>query len=138
MARRAKTCHRDLRADKVLPTADGGVCVIDCEDSCPADPCQELGCVLLEFARADPGRVRALIQAYPGNRRPSDGEPARNPLPARLRRTRRGVDVCPALSLQDTVRFLREKKVTLVYDQTTGTLQAGTCGAAKTIAGKAS
>jgi site-specific DNA recombinase len=60
------------------------------------------------------------------------------PLPARRRRTRRGVDVRSALSPQNVVRFLRENEVTLVYDQTTGTLQAGTSGVAKTIAGKAS
>jgi Ser/Thr protein kinase RdoA (MazF antagonist) len=59
-----QTCHRDLWADNVLPTADGGVCVIDWENSGPADPSQELGCVLFEFARADPGRVRALAEAY--------------------------------------------------------------------------
>jgi aminoglycoside phosphotransferase (APT) family kinase protein len=59
-----RTCHRDLWADNVLPTADGGVCVIDWENSGPADPSQELGCVLFEFGRADPGRVRALTDAY--------------------------------------------------------------------------
>ena len=59
-----RTCHRDLWADNVLPTADGGVCVIDWENSGPADPNQELGCVLFEFARADPGRARALTSAY--------------------------------------------------------------------------
>jgi aminoglycoside phosphotransferase (APT) family kinase protein len=59
-----RTCHRDLWADNVLPTADGGVCVIDWENSGPADPNHELGCVLFEFARADPGRVRALTSAY--------------------------------------------------------------------------
>jgi Ser/Thr protein kinase RdoA (MazF antagonist) len=58
------TCHRDLWADNVLPTADGGVCVIDWENSGPADPSQELGCVLFEFARTDPGRARALTDAY--------------------------------------------------------------------------
>ena len=42
----------------------GGVCVIDWENSGPADPSQELGCVLFEFARADSGRVRALTEAY--------------------------------------------------------------------------
>ncbi len=41
-----QTCHRDLWADSVLPTGNGGVCVIDWEDSGPADPSQELGCVL--------------------------------------------------------------------------------------------
>lgn len=59
-----QTCHRDLWADNVLPTASGGVCVIDWENSGPADPSQELGCVLFEFGRADPGRVRALTDAY--------------------------------------------------------------------------
>jgi Ser/Thr protein kinase RdoA (MazF antagonist) len=59
-----QTCHRDLWADNVLPTAAGGVCVIDWENSGPADPNQELGCVLFEFARTDPGRVRALTGAY--------------------------------------------------------------------------
>jgi Ser/Thr protein kinase RdoA (MazF antagonist) len=59
-----QTCHRDLWADNVLPTANGGVCVIDWEDSGPADPSHELGCVLFEFARSDAGRVRALVGAY--------------------------------------------------------------------------
>jgi Ser/Thr protein kinase RdoA (MazF antagonist) len=61
---RLQTCHRDLWADNLLPTADGRVCVIDWENSGPADPDQELGCVLFEFARADAGRARALIDAY--------------------------------------------------------------------------
>jgi aminoglycoside phosphotransferase (APT) family kinase protein len=59
-----RTCHRDLWADNVLPTADGGVCVIDWENSGLADPSHELGCVLFEFARADSDRVRALTDAY--------------------------------------------------------------------------
>jgi len=59
-----QTCHRDLWADNVLPAADGGICVIDWENSGPADPSQELGCVLFEFARTDPGRARALAEAY--------------------------------------------------------------------------
>jgi Ser/Thr protein kinase RdoA (MazF antagonist) len=59
-----QTCHRDLWADNVLPTADGDVCVIDWENSGPADPSHELGCVLFEFARSDPGRARALTEAY--------------------------------------------------------------------------
>jgi thiamine kinase-like enzyme len=40
------------------------VCVIDWENSGPADPSQELGCVLFEFGRSDPGRARDLITAY--------------------------------------------------------------------------
>jgi Ser/Thr protein kinase RdoA (MazF antagonist) len=59
-----QTCHRDLWADNVLPTAQGGVCVIDWENSGPADPDQELACVLFEFGRSDPGRARALMSAY--------------------------------------------------------------------------
>ena len=59
-----RTCHRDLWADNVLPTPDGGVCVIDWEDSGPADPSQELGYVLFEFARGDSGRARTLTNAY--------------------------------------------------------------------------
>jgi aminoglycoside phosphotransferase (APT) family kinase protein len=59
-----RACHRDLWADNVLPTADGGLCVIDWENSGLADPNQELGCVLFEFGRTDPGRARALAEAY--------------------------------------------------------------------------
>ncbi|MDF2093345.1 phosphotransferase [Knoellia sp. 3-2P3] len=62
-----QTCHRDLWADNVLPTADGGLCVIDWENSGPADPSHELGCVLFEFARTDPDRVRTLLSAYRGS-----------------------------------------------------------------------
>ncbi len=62
--RTLRTCHRDLWADNLLPTAAGGVCVIDWENSGPADPRQELGCVLFEFGRSDPGRARALADAY--------------------------------------------------------------------------
>jgi aminoglycoside phosphotransferase (APT) family kinase protein len=59
-----RLCHRDLWADNLLPTADGDVCVIDWENSGPADPAQELGCVLFEFGRNDAGRARALTGAY--------------------------------------------------------------------------
>jgi Ser/Thr protein kinase RdoA (MazF antagonist) len=59
-----RICHRDLWSDNFLPSADGDVCVIDWENSGPADPGQELGCVLFEFARADAGRARALSDAY--------------------------------------------------------------------------
>ncbi|WP_456845251.1 phosphotransferase enzyme family protein [Cellulomonas sp. P5_C6] len=59
-----RVCHRDLWADNMLPTAAGGLCVIDWENSGPADPSQELACVLFEFGRSDPGRARALIAAY--------------------------------------------------------------------------
>ncbi len=74
-----RTCHRDLWADNVLPTTDGGICVIDWENSGAADPSQELGLVLFEFARADPGRVRALMGAYQ-----AAGGPARLTRPGHL------------------------------------------------------
>ncbi len=70
--RTRRLCHRDLWADNVLPAADGGVCVVDWENSGTADPAQELGCVLFEFGRSDPGRARALVAAYEDN-----GGPAR-------------------------------------------------------------
>ena len=66
-----QTCHRDLWADNVLPTAAGGICVIDWENSGPADPAHELGCVLFEFARDDAGRARALTGAYRQARGPA-------------------------------------------------------------------
>jgi len=59
-----RTCHRDLWADNLLSTGDDGVCVIDWDDSGPADPSHELGCVLFEFARSDPGRARDLVTSY--------------------------------------------------------------------------
>ncbi len=61
--RSVRTCHRDLWADNVLPSA-GDVCVLDFEETGPADPSQELGYVLFEFGRTDPGRARALVDAY--------------------------------------------------------------------------
>ncbi len=61
---RVQVCHRDLWADNVLGTRDGGICVIDWENSGPADPSQELACVLFAFARDDRGRARALVEAY--------------------------------------------------------------------------
>ncbi|MGW6128639.1 phosphotransferase enzyme family protein [Cellulomonas sp. NPDC055163] len=59
-----RVCHCDLWADNVLPAAGEGLCVIDWENAGPADPRHELACVLFEFARDDPGRARALQDAY--------------------------------------------------------------------------
>jgi len=59
-----QTCHRDLWADNLLPTAAGGVCVIDWEDCGPADPTYELACVLVEFGGGDPARLRAINDSY--------------------------------------------------------------------------
>lgn len=63
---RVRTCHRDLWADNLLPTAEGGACVLDWENGGPADPAYELACVLFEFGRGDPGRARTLYDAYAG------------------------------------------------------------------------
>lgn len=59
-----RTCHRDLAGGNLVPTAAGGVCVIDWENGGTAGPAQELGVVLFEYARTDPGRARALVAAY--------------------------------------------------------------------------
>ena len=58
------TCHRDLFADNVLATADGGVCIIDWENSGLADPSQELAVLLFEFAGHDTRRAGDLYGAY--------------------------------------------------------------------------
>jgi Ser/Thr protein kinase RdoA (MazF antagonist) len=59
-----QVCHCDLWADNVVGTPAGGVCVIDWENCGPADPSQELGMVLFEFASDDPRRARPLYDAY--------------------------------------------------------------------------
>jgi Ser/Thr protein kinase RdoA (MazF antagonist) len=59
-----RTCHRDLWAVNLRATADGNACVIDWSDCGRADPSQELALVLVEFAGGDPGRARALHDAY--------------------------------------------------------------------------
>jgi Ser/Thr protein kinase RdoA (MazF antagonist) len=59
-----QTCHRDLWADNVRATGDGGMCVIDWENCGLADPGQELSGVLFEFWGSDPDRARALYQEY--------------------------------------------------------------------------
>jgi Phosphotransferase enzyme family len=55
---------RALFADNVLPTASGGLCVIDWENSGPADPSQELAVALFEFGSGEAQRARALSHAY--------------------------------------------------------------------------
>jgi Ser/Thr protein kinase RdoA (MazF antagonist) len=59
-----RTCHRDLWADNIRATGDGGMCVIDWENCGLADPGQELSGVLFEFWGGDPDRARALHRAY--------------------------------------------------------------------------
>lgn len=62
--RETRMCHRDLWADNVRATADGGLCVIDWEDCGAAEPVRELACALFEFGRSDAARARALHDAY--------------------------------------------------------------------------
>ena len=57
-------CHRDLWADNLRSTTDRRPCVIDWDNGGPADPGQELAMVLFEFGGDDPGRERALHDAY--------------------------------------------------------------------------
>jgi aminoglycoside phosphotransferase (APT) family kinase protein len=57
-------CHRDLWADNLRATPGGGLCVIDWENSGPADQSQELALVLFEFGGQDVDRVRALYESY--------------------------------------------------------------------------
>ena len=93
-------------------------------------------------AGPDPGRTK---NAYLREDRALEHLPALHllltqaePLQARRRRTRCGVDVPSAPSQQDAVRFFRETRISLVFDQTTGTLQADKGEAAKVILRKAS
>jgi hypothetical protein len=55
----------------------------------------------------------------------------------RRRRTRRGADVRHPVSDREVTVYLRDREVTLIYDPAAGTLQAGTCEAAKTTIRKA-
>ncbi len=61
---RLQNCHRDLWADNMLPTPDGAIYVIDWENCGLADPSQEIPMALVDFGRADPGRIAALYRAY--------------------------------------------------------------------------
>lgn len=58
--------------------------------------------------------------------------------PARRRRTRRGADARPQAGAEDVIGYVRDRGITLTYDPAAGTLQAGTCEAAKTVIRKAS
>jgi aminoglycoside phosphotransferase (APT) family kinase protein len=68
-----QTCHLDLWADNVRSAPAGvansggrrgGLCIIDWDNSGPADPTRELALVLFEFARADPARAATLETSY--------------------------------------------------------------------------
>ena len=56
-------CHRDLFADNLRSTPDGGLVVIDWDNCGAASADQELGMVLLEFG-LDEDRVTRLFQSY--------------------------------------------------------------------------
>jgi Ser/Thr protein kinase RdoA (MazF antagonist) len=62
--RSVRTSHRDLWADNLRATADGGLCLIDFDDAGLADPSQELALVLVEFAGSDPARACSIREAY--------------------------------------------------------------------------
>jgi len=59
------------------------------------------------------------------------------PDPGRRRRTRRGADARPQAGAEDVIGYVRDRRITLTYDLAAGTLQAGTCEAAKTLIRKA-
>ena len=61
--RELRTCHRDLWADNVRRTQDGGLCVFDFDNAGLADPSQELAAVLVEYG-AEPGRAALIRAAY--------------------------------------------------------------------------
>jgi aminoglycoside phosphotransferase (APT) family kinase protein len=62
--RSVRTSHRDLWADNLRATPDGGLCLIDFDDAGLADPSQELALILVEFADPDPTRARVIREAY--------------------------------------------------------------------------
>ena len=62
--RSVRTSHRDLWADNLRATVDGGLCLIDFDDAGLADPSQELALILVEFAGDDAARARVIREAY--------------------------------------------------------------------------
>jgi hypothetical protein len=56
----------------------------------------------------------------------------------RRRRTRRGVGIRSQVGAENVIAYLRERQITLTWDQATGTLQEGAAEAITTITGKAS
>ena len=62
--RALRTCHRDLWADNLRRTRDGGLCVFDFDNAGLNDPSQELALVLVEYATADPRRAPLIQAAY--------------------------------------------------------------------------
>jgi site-specific DNA recombinase len=63
---------------------------------------------------------------------------AAGPAGRRRRRTRGGIDVQCPVTAEDVIAYLREREITLTCDPRTGTLQADTADAVKTIIAQAS
>ena len=59
----SRTCHRDLWADNVRRTDEGGLCVFDFDNAGLADPSQELAVILVEYGTR-PGRAALIRDAY--------------------------------------------------------------------------
>jgi Phosphotransferase enzyme family len=59
-----RTCHRDLWADNLRRTRDGGLCVFDFDNAGLADPSQELAAILVEYCHTDPTRAAVVRAAY--------------------------------------------------------------------------
>jgi len=57
-------CHRDLWADNLRLTGDGGLCVIDWDNCGRAEPAQELAVPLVEFCYDDGDRAALMYRAY--------------------------------------------------------------------------
>ena len=64
-ARDLRTCHRDLWADNVRRTDDGGLCVFDFDNAGLADPSQELAAMLVEYCGSDPTRAATFQPCQP-------------------------------------------------------------------------
>lgn len=62
--RATQWCHLDLWEDNLRPTPDGGLVVLDWENSGPGDPSQELGAALFVYGDEDPDRIAAFHAAY--------------------------------------------------------------------------
>ena len=59
-----QVCHRDVWADNLRATPDGGLCIVDWENAGAASPAQELGVAAYEYGAGEPGRIAALHRAY--------------------------------------------------------------------------
>ncbi len=59
-----QVCHRDIWADNLRATPDGGLVIFDWENAGPGSPSQELGLAIYEYGDGDPTRMGALHRAY--------------------------------------------------------------------------